>query len=192
MEQRYRVGRGELVLTVGDITREKTEAIANAANGGLLGGGGVDGAIHRAAGSDLLEACRKVKKTLPDGRLATGGAVLTPGFLLPARYVIHCVGPIYDQAGARAPKLLESCYVEALRLCRENGIRSVSFPSISTGIYGYPVDEAAPVALGAIRRALAEHDLPHEVKMVLFGDDVYRSYLAAAEQLFAAPEPNRG
>jgi O-acetyl-ADP-ribose deacetylase len=187
MYQQYRIGKGTLLLVQGDITREDTDAIANAANGALLGGGGVDGAIHRAAGPELLEACREVKKTLPDGRLATGQAVLTPGFKLKARHVIHCVGPVYAQAGREAPRLLESCYSQALRLCRENNLRSVAFPSISTGIYGYPVDRAAPVALTAVKRALEGSDAPLVVKFVLFDEDTFRAYADAAERLFGSP-----
>ena len=187
MEQRFRVGKGQLVLKRGDITLEDTDAIANAANGGLLGGAGVDGAIHDAAGPDLLLACRQVKKTLPNGRLPTGGAVITPGFDLPARHVIHCVGPVWAQAGDDAPWLLASCYSEALRLCRENGLKTIAFPSISTGIYGYPVTLAAPVALGAIRVALERDDLPRLVKMVLFDEVTFRAYADAAEQLFGPP-----
>ena len=124
MEHRYGLAACSVELVRGNIVDEKTEAIANAANGGLLGGGGVDGAIHRGAGPQLLEACRQVKKTLPNGRLATGQAVLTPGFQLPAKYVIHCVGPVYSHEGADAPRLLSSCYDCALRLCRENVRRS--------------------------------------------------------------------
>ena len=122
--------RDRLSLAQGDITRVTVDAIVNAANPVLLGGGGVDGAIHRAAGPKLLEACRQVKKTLPGGLLQTGGAVLTPGFELPARSVIHCVGPVYRQQGEGAWSLLADCYRNALRLCREHGIRSIAFPSI--------------------------------------------------------------
>lgn len=174
------------MLALGDITRETTEAIANAANGGLLGGGGVDGAIHRAAGPGLLEACRKVKETLPEGRLPTGRAVLTPGFDLPARHVVHCVGPVFRDAGPKAPFLLESCYLEALRLCEAHGILSIAFPSISTGIYAYPVHDAAPVALGAIRRWLATHSTPRLIRLVLFDEVTFRAYAQAAERLFGS------
>jgi O-acetyl-ADP-ribose deacetylase (regulator of RNase III) len=169
MQPRFAVGPCEVILVDGDITQENVDAIANAANGALLGGGGVDGAIHRAAGPELLLACREVKKTLPDGELAPGGAVLTPGFRLPARHVIHCVGPVYRREGARAPALLARCYTEALRLCREHGLGSIAFPAISTGIYGYPLDEAARVSLTAVRDDLRAHQAPRTVKMVQFG-----------------------
>jgi O-acetyl-ADP-ribose deacetylase (regulator of RNase III) len=184
MEERFTVGPCEVILAEGDITREHVDAIANAANGGLLGGGGVDGAIHRAAGPELLAACREVKKTLPGGVLATGGAVLTPGFRLPARHVIHCVGPVYDREGARAPALLARCYTEALRLCREHGLSSIAFPAISTGIYGYPLDEAARVSLTAVRDDLHAHGAPRTVKMVLFGVIAMDAFARNAALLF--------
>lgn len=180
--QRYAIGQSSLELVEGNIVTQDTEAIANAANGGLLGGGGVDGAIHRAAGPELLEACREVKKSLPGGRLATGGAVLTRGFKLPARYVIHCVGPVYDHAGAEAPRLLASCYREALRLCLQQGISSISFPSISTGVYGYPLHEAAQVALAQVRDFVVEHGAPKLVRFVLFGLDAFQAYEEAVRR----------
>ena len=181
MEHRYGLAACSVELVRGNIVDEKTEAIANAANGGLLGGGGVDGAIHRGAGPQLLEACRQVKKTLPNGRLATGQAVLTPGFQLPAKYVIHCVGPVYSHEGADAPRLLSSCYDCALRLCRENSIHSIAFPSISTGVYGYPAGEAATVALRTVRSALESHATPGLVRFVLFDDATLQAYVRAAE-----------
>lgn len=187
MELRFKVGRGTLVLVKGDITREQTDAIANAANSALLGGGGVDGAIHYAAGPGLLEACREAKKTLPGGRLRTGGAVLTPGFSLKARHVIHCVGPVYGTCGGEEEMLLARCYSEALRLCRENGLDSIAFPSISTGVYGYPVGEAAPVALGEVKRSLEGYDQPREVRFALFDATTFSAYEQAAKRLFGEP-----
>jgi O-acetyl-ADP-ribose deacetylase len=178
------VGPCEISLVEGDITAQDVDAIANAANAALLGGGGVDGAIHRAAGSELLAACREVKKSLPGGLLRTGGAVITPGFRLRARHVIHCVGPIYDIEGARAPGLLASCYTEALRLCREHGLSSIAFPAISTGIYGYPLDEAARVSLSAVRDDLEAHGAPRIVKMVLFGERALSAFARAADEVF--------
>jgi O-acetyl-ADP-ribose deacetylase len=187
MEPHFAVGRGQLVLVQGDITRERTDAIANAANSGLLGGGGVDGAIHRAAGPKLLEACREAKRSLPGGRLRTGGALLTPGFALVARHVVHCVGPVYGAAGGEEARLLASCYSEAMRLCREAGLGSVAFPSISTGVYGYPIDEAAPVALEAVRHAMEAHDLPKTVRFVLFDTGTFSAYQRAAHRMFGEP-----
>jgi len=149
MEKRYSVGSSEVILAQGDITREPTVAIVNAASGSLLGGGEVDGAIHRAAGPELLLACREVKKTLPGGLLSAGGAVLTPGFLLAAEWVIHCVGPIYAADRSVAPALLARCYQGALAICQERSFASVAFPAISTGVYGYPMADAALVSLSA-------------------------------------------
>jgi O-acetyl-ADP-ribose deacetylase (regulator of RNase III) len=180
-QMQFRVGRTAVVFERGDITRKQTDAIVNAANSSLRGGGGVDGAIHAAAGPELLAACRAVKATLPGGRLETGRAVITPGFALPAKYVIHCVGPVYAHAGDEAPRLLASCYTEALALCRAHGLRSVAFPSISTGAYGYPVDEAARVALRAVREAVEQTGEPDLVKFVLFDEKTLAAYLDAAQ-----------
>jgi O-acetyl-ADP-ribose deacetylase len=180
-EQRYQVGSSEVILTVGDITRETTQAIVNAANSSLLGGGGVDGAIHRAAGPELLAACREVKKTLPGGQLRTGGAVITPGFRLPAAWVIHCVGPIYDDAPSAAPPLLARCHEGALALCRERGLTSVAFPAISTGVYGYPMHEAALVALCTIRNHLLDAEVPLQVKVVLFDRAAFTTFVEVGD-----------
>jgi O-acetyl-ADP-ribose deacetylase (regulator of RNase III) len=170
-------------LVQADITRADTTAIANAANAMLMGGGGVDGAIHRAAGPELLEALRAIKQSLDGGLLPTGQAVLTPGFRLRARYVVHCVGPIYDREAARAPELLASCYRQALRLCAEHGIDSISFPSISTGVYGYPVDEAAPVALRAVHEGLAAAPNVKLVRFALFDERTLAAYEDALRAL---------
>lgn len=143
----------------GDITHQRVDAIVNAANETLLGGGGVDGAIHRAAGPELLAACRAL------GGCPTGGARLTPGYRLAARHVIHVVGPVW-RGGRRGERgLLRSCYVEALRLANEHGLHSIAFPAISTGAYGYPIERAAQVAVTAVREAL-EH--PTSVELVRF------------------------
>jgi O-acetyl-ADP-ribose deacetylase len=180
---RYTWGSSVLELVQGDITQSETQAIANAANSMLLGGGGVDGAIHRAAGPDLLHTLRDLKRELPSGILETGGAVLTPGFRLRAQFVIHCVGPIYERERERAPALLERCYLEALRLCREREIASIAFPSISTGVYGYPVGLAAPVALAAVQRILREQPFPSLCRFVLFDAATLGAYEAAAQAL---------
>jgi O-acetyl-ADP-ribose deacetylase (regulator of RNase III) len=138
-------------LVQGDITRQTTDAIVNAANTTLLGGGGVDGAIHRAGGPDILAACRKL------GGCATGDAKLTPGGRLPARCVIHTVGPVYRDGRHGEPDLLASAYRRSLEVAAGAELRSVAFPSISTGAYGYPVAEAAPIALRTVRRFDREH-----------------------------------
>jgi O-acetyl-ADP-ribose deacetylase (regulator of RNase III) len=179
----FPIGAARLELHQGDITKVEVDAIVNAANSSLLGGGGVDGAIHRAAGPELLRACREVKKTLPDGRLATGDAVLTPGFQLLAKAVIHCVGPVYSEHREGAWPLLASCYRKALALCRQNDCDSVAFPSISTGAYACPIGRAAEVALSAIRDDLLANVAPQRVLFVLFDRETYGAYEAAGERL---------
>ncbi|HWR04560.1 MAG TPA: macro domain-containing protein, partial [Humidesulfovibrio sp.] len=141
--------QGSLELLEGDLTRADTDAIVNAANSGLLGGGGVDGAIHRAAGPELLAACRNIIAEI--GSLPAGQAVITPGFRLAARLVIHTVGPIWRGGTAGEETLLRSAYANCLRLARENALASVAFPAISCGSYGYPLPQAAPLALAELR-----------------------------------------
>ena len=161
-----------IVLVEGDITEQQVDAIVNAANSSLLGGGGVDGAIHRRGGPAILEACRTIRATeWPDG-LPTGRAVATTGGALRARWVIHTVGPVY--ASEEDPSaLLASCHAASLRVADELGAATVAFPAISTGVYGYPVDEAAPVAIEAVRTA---DTAVHEVRFVLFGGDAYTAF----------------
>jgi len=183
--ERFAVGGAWVELVQGDITRSDTAAIGNAANSMLMGGGGVDGAIHRAAGPGLMEALREKKRELRGGRLPTGGAVLTRGFNLPAKYVIHCAGPIYDREVERAAELLANCYADALALCRHHGIDSIAFPSISTGVYGYPLAEAAPVALAAVRDALEPEGAPALCRFVLFDAPTLEAYQNAALTVFA-------
>lgn len=157
-----------ILVKVGDITHEKVDAIVNAANSSLLGGGGVDGAIHRAGGPEILEACRRIRATTHPKGLPTGEAVITPGGLLAARYVIHTVGPIYGEHGGNEPKLLAACYRNSISLAAEHELRTIAFPAISTGVYGYPKDEAARVSLRAITEALQKHDRIEEVRLVYF------------------------
>ena len=163
----------------GDITRLKVDAIVNAANTSLLGGGGVDGAIHRAAGPRLLEECRTI------GGCATGAARLTRGYNLAARYVIHTVGPVYS-AGPDDAKLLASCYRACLALAREHGIASIAFPAISCGVYGYPVEKAAAIAVETCLGELGSHALPEKLVFVLFSEEdrkVYDRILTSAANL---------
>jgi O-acetyl-ADP-ribose deacetylase (regulator of RNase III) len=158
----------------GDITEQAVDAIVNAANSGLMGGGGVDGAIHSRGGLAILEECRRVRaERYPDG-LPTGQAVATTAGDLPARWVIHTVGPVYS-AVADAATLLASCHTESLRIADGLGAHTVAFPAISTGVFGYPVEEAARVAVAAVRGTDTNVEL---VRFVLFGDDAYRAFAA--------------
>jgi len=162
----------------GDITEQAVDAIVNAANSSLLGGGGVDGTIHSAGGPEILAECRRIRaERYPDG-LPTGQAVATTGGELPARWVIHTVGPVYSNVSDPAG-LLASCHTESLRVADEIGAGTVAFPAISTGIYGYPLDEAAPVAIAAVRGADTRVEL---VRFVLFGDDALSAFLRAANR----------
>jgi O-acetyl-ADP-ribose deacetylase (regulator of RNase III) len=157
-----------ILATVGDITREAVDAIVNAANPGLLGGGGVDGAIHRAGGPGILEACQRLRATeYPDG-LPTGKAVITTAGRLPARYVIHTVGPVYGRHGGEEAILLAACYENCIALAASFALRTIAFPAISTGVYGYPKDEAARVSLAAVERALERFPSITEVRLVSF------------------------
>ncbi|MBA3826074.1 MAG: O-acetyl-ADP-ribose deacetylase [Ktedonobacterales bacterium] len=167
----------QLSVTRGDITKAQVEAIVNAANSSLLGGGGVDGAIHRAAGPELVAECRTL------GGCRTGEAKLTRGYRLPARYVIHTVGPVWRGGLAGEDVLLASCYRASLVVAAAHGIASIAFPSISTGIYGFPVERAAPLAIQTVREHCASHpqsSIMH-VQWVCFDDRTYGYYQAAVE-----------
>ena len=172
-------GVPRIVLLQGDITQQAVDAIVNAANSSLLGGGGVDGAIHRKGGPAIVEACRRLRAERYPGGLPTGQAVETPAGHLPARWVIHTVGPVYASSEDRSG-LLRSCHVEALRVADTLGCVTVAFPAISTGVYGYPTDLAAPVAIGAVREARTR---VQEVRFVLFDRPVYVAFERALSDL---------
>ncbi len=172
-----KVGESTLELVEGDITRQDTDAIVNAANTTLLGGGGVDGAIHRAGGPKILAECRQI------GGCPTGEARLTTGGDLKARYVIHTVGPVYKGGGRREAELLASCYRESLKLAASKGLASVAFPSISTGAYSYPLDAAARIALQTVLDYLTGQEEIKLVRFVLFGAAAYEAYEKALRDL---------
>jgi O-acetyl-ADP-ribose deacetylase (regulator of RNase III) len=164
-----------IVLATGDITKQQADAIVNAANGSLMGGGGVDGAIHRAGGPEILEECKNIRQDrYPDG-LPTGKAVATTGGNLPARWVIHTVGPVYAKSEDRSG-LLASCHTESLRVADELGARTIAFPAISTGVFGYPIDDAAAVAVKAVAQASTDVE---EVRFVLFDDRALKAFESA-------------
>ena len=161
-------------LVQGDITRQSVSAIVNAANSSLLGGGGVDGAIHRAGGPAILEACRAIRAR--QGGCKTGEAVITPGGRLPAGHVIHTVGPVWNGGHKGEPELLAGCYRNSLRLAEEHRLASIAFPGISTGIYGYPKPAAATVAVREVRQWLAAHEWPQTVVFVVFDGETRGLY----------------
>jgi O-acetyl-ADP-ribose deacetylase (regulator of RNase III) len=167
-----------------DITKETTEAIVNAANSYLMGGGGVDGAIHRAGGPSILKECEKIAAEI--GQLPAGKAVLTTGGRLAAKYVIHTVGPVYRRDNPRQAETLASCYRESIRLADDHAIASLAFPAISTGVFGYPMQEAAEVSVRAVIAALQSTSHLRHVRFVLFDAAAVRAYIREFEQLHAA------
>jgi O-acetyl-ADP-ribose deacetylase (regulator of RNase III) len=177
-----KIGRGTLELVQGDITRQDTEAVVNAANQSLLGGGGVDGAIHRAGGPQILEECKKI------GGCPTGEARITTGGRLPAKWVIHTVGPVYRDGKHREPQLLASAHRNSLALASQRGIKSLAFPSISTGAYGYPMAEAARIGLTTAIDYLKAHPEISLVRFVLFGESALRIYEAVLAKLLPGDE----
>jgi O-acetyl-ADP-ribose deacetylase len=156
---------GRMVVVQGDITKQAVDAIVNAANERLLGGGGVDGAIHRAAGPELKEECRKI------GGCPTGEARITKGYGLPARHVIHTVGPVWHGGSKGEPELLAACYRNSLELAVESGVKTIAFPGISTGIYGYPLESATRLAMTTVKDCLARMPAIEEVRFVTFGEE---------------------
>jgi O-acetyl-ADP-ribose deacetylase (regulator of RNase III) len=176
MSESITVGSASIEIVQGDITTQTTDAIVNAANASLLGGGGVDGAIHRAGGPQILAECKKV------GGCETGNAKITTGGNLPARFVIHAVGPIYQGGKNREDKLLASCYLKSLKLAEENNLSSISFPSISTGAYRYPVEEAAHIAMQTVHNYLQNSNI-QIVRFVLFDEHTFQTYKNAVKPL---------
>jgi O-acetyl-ADP-ribose deacetylase (regulator of RNase III) len=157
-----------VAIKVGDITKESVDAIVNAANGTLLGGGGVDGAIHRAGGPEILAECREIRRVQFSDGLPTGQAVITTGGKLPAKHVIHTVGPVYGHGGKAKAQLLAACYANSLDLAVKHGLQTIAFPAISTGVYGYPMNEAAAVSSQAIEQFLTLKSGIHQVRLVFF------------------------
>ena len=176
------INQAKLRLIQGDITKQDTEAIVNAANSSLMGGGGVDGAIHRAGGPAILEECKQI--VARQGRLPTGKAVITTGGNLKASYVIHTVGPVWHGGNKGEPELLASAYYESLKLAADNNLASVSFPSISTGAYGYPVDRASRVAIRAVDAFLRQRATSlREVVLVVFDSQAFTAYSLALREI---------
>ncbi len=178
-----RIGGCAVTLVQGDLTAAAVDAVVNAANHSLLGGGGVDGAIHRTGGPEIVAACRRIRADAWRDGLPTGQAVITTAGMLPARYVIHTVGPVYSRK-PEVPQLLAACHENSLALARTHGLRTIAFPAISTGVYGYPLAEAAPIALGATAAHVARHpDALDEVRFVLFDAAAYAAFATALAAL---------
>lgn len=173
----------KIIIKIGDITKENVCAIVNAANSSLMGGGGVDGAIHRAGGIQILEACKKIRKEEYLNGLPTGEAVATPAGNLPAKYIIHTVGPIYHQCGDSCALLLASCYTNALKIAVELGCRDIAFPAISTGIYDYPKEEAAHIAYETVKDFLEEIDTM-EVSFVFHNNEDKEVFLKTIQSKY--------
>lgn len=174
-------GKTKVKTTVADITTLAVDAIVNAANSSLMGGGGVDGAIHRAGGPAILEECKQIIKKI--GRLPTGEAVITTAGNMPSKHVIHTVGPVWRGGNNREPELLRNCYINSLKLAEENGLKTIAFPSISTGVYGYPVEKAANVAVRAVLDYLEDHpDVFNEIIFCGFDSNTEREYARALEE----------
>jgi O-acetyl-ADP-ribose deacetylase len=174
--------RERIALTRDDITRQHVDAIVNAANSSLLGGGGVDGAIHRAAGPELVAECRTL------GGCPTGEARITRGYRLPARHVIHTVGPVWHGGERGEPELLANCYRNSLELAARHGLETVAFPAISTGIYGYPLEPATRIAVIETARFLEAHPGIQQVTFVCFGDEAYRTYQQVMGEVLGGAE----
>jgi len=182
----YRVGRAKLRLVQGDVTEMETDAIVNAANPSLMGGGGVDGAIHRKGGPKILEECKRIRATEWPNGLPTGKAVITSGGNLKAKYVIHTVGPIWRGGNSGEPELLAEAYRNSLKLAVSKGLKTIAFPSISTGAYGYPIEKACRVALTTVKEFLEKEDKLDMVVLVLFSKRDFEIYKEIAEEIMAS------
>ena len=173
--------QGRVIVKTGDITKEVVDAIVNAANSSLMGGGGVDGAIHRAGGPEILKACKEIRSGQYPNGLPTGQAVITTAGKMPAKHVIHTVGPVYGPGGKDKAELLAACYHNSLKLAADHGLQTIAFPAISTGIYGYPLDAAAKVASSAIEQFLSSISSIREVRLVFFSQadaETFQQYQA--------------
>jgi O-acetyl-ADP-ribose deacetylase (regulator of RNase III) len=184
MRNEFKVGKATVRLVRGDITEMETDAIVNAANSSLMGGGGVDGAIHRRGGPKILEECKKIRATEWPQGLPTGKAAITGAGNLKAKHVIHTVGPVWRGGNRGEPELLAQAYQNSLRLAVAKGLKTVAFPSISTGAYGYPVEDACLVALEAVKEFLEKEDNLDEVVFVLFSESTLEVYAKKAEKMF--------
>ncbi|NHV45282.1 MAG: O-acetyl-ADP-ribose deacetylase [Candidatus Verstraetearchaeota archaeon] len=181
--EEFQIKNSKIIILKGDITEMNTEAIVNSANPSLMGGGGVDGAIHRKGGPKILEECKKIReKEYPNG-LPIGHAVITTGGNLKAKYVIHTVGPIWRGGKHEEAKLLYQAYYNSLKIAVSKGIKTIAFPSISTGAYGYPIEEASIIALKAIKEFLEKEDFIEKVFIVLYKDRDYEVYKEVAEKI---------
>lgn len=177
MEDLKRLLNGRVVVKVGDITKEDADAIVNAANSSLMGGGGVDGAIHRAGGAEILKECKEIRRSqFPDG-LPTGQAVMTTAGKMAAKQVIHTAGPVYGRGGKDKAELLAACYRNSLALAAKKGLKTIAFPAISTGVYGYPLEEAAQVSSQAIDKFLQADSSIQEVRLVFFSRSDAETFL---------------
>ncbi len=168
---------GRLEIKIGDITKENTDTIVNAANSGLMGGGGVDGAIHREGGPLIIKACKKIRKNDYPHGLPTGKAVITEAGRLPCKYVIHTVGPVWNGGNSDESEKLESCYYESLLLALKVHAKSICFPAISTGVYGFPKDKAAVIAFNTIKEFLKENEYPNKVILIFFQKEDAQTFL---------------
>ncbi|MEM2117906.1 MAG: O-acetyl-ADP-ribose deacetylase [Candidatus Bathyarchaeia archaeon] len=180
----FQIGKAKICLVQGDITEMDTDAIINAANSTLMGGGGVDGAIHRKGGPKILEECKRIRATeWPEG-LPTGKAVITSGGNLKAKYVIHTVGPVWHGGNSGEPELLADAYRNSLKLAVTKGLKTIAFPSISTGAYGYPIEKACPIALETVKEFLEKEDKITKVIFVLFSTHDFEVYKKTAKEFY--------